>query len=298
MAYRNIFVANTATLSAKNEQLIVDNGERFSFPIEDIRCVLVDDNRTLISASVISKFADAGVTLIVCNSQHIPTAALNPINCYSRQLRQLNLQLNQSLPSKKRMWQTIVSVKIANQARCLELMQRESSEKLYYYAKNVMSGDPKNVEGTAAAAYFKMLFGNSFRRDDETPLNSALNYGYAIIRAIISRTICLYGFEPCLGIHHCSEMNNFNLADDIIEPFRPFVDLVVAKTLFSRNAFDTPDKAELLRSVNAAIQIDGKNFCVSYAIEKVVQSYAECLKNNKNELLLPNLIDLEYNEYE
>lgn len=298
MAYRNIFIANVSKLSTKNEQLIVDNGETFSFPIEDIRCVMVDDYRSTISASLISKFAEAGVTLLVCNSKHVPTAALNPINCYSRQLRQIRLQIDQSLPSKKRMWQQIVTAKINNQARCIEIVKCEKAEKLYVYANNVKSGDSSNVEGRAAAAYFKELFGSDFRRDDETPLNAALNYGYAIIRAIIARTICLYGFEPSLGIHHCNELNKFNLADDIIEPFRPFVDLVVAKTLFDRNCFDTADKAAILKSVNAAVEIDEKKFCTAYAIEKTVQSYAECLKDNSRKLLLPKLIELEFNGYE
>lgn len=91
MAYRNIFIANTARMSTKNEQLIVDNGEVFSFPIEDIRCVLIEDNRSTLSTSLISKFAEVGVTVLICNEKHIPTAAISPINCYSRQLKQVNL---------------------------------------------------------------------------------------------------------------------------------------------------------------------------------------------------------------
>ena len=298
MAYRNIFIANTATLSTKNEQLIIDNGEVFSFPIEDLRCVLIDDYRSTVSASVLSKFAEAGVAVLVCNSKHVPTAVINPINCYSRQLKQINLQIKQTLPSKKRLWQQIVSAKVCNQARCLEIMNLYGSDKLLNYATQIKSGDPANVEGSAAAAYFKSLFGKDFRRDDDIPLNAALNYGYAVIRAIISKTICLYGFEPSLGIHHCNELNNFNLVDDIIEPFRPFVDLVVAKTLFDRNSFETADKALILKSVNAAIKIDGKKYCVAFAIEKTVQSYAECLKSSSRNLLLPELINIEYNDYE
>lgn len=105
MAYRNIFIANTARLPAKNEQLIVDNGETFSFPIEDIRSVLIEDYRSTLTTALISKFAEAGVTLLVCNEKHIPTAALNPINTYSRQLRQINLQISSTLPFRKRLSQ-------------------------------------------------------------------------------------------------------------------------------------------------------------------------------------------------
>ncbi len=297
MAYRNIFIANTANLFTKNEQLIVDNGEIFSFPIEDIRCVLVDDYQSTISVALISKFAQAGVTLIVCDQKHLPTAALNPINVYSRQLKQLKLQIAQSLPSKKRLWQQIVVSKIQNQAICLELMEKEKADVLKNLSETVRSGDPSNVEGRAAATYFKSLFGKDFRRDLDIPVNAALNYGYAIIRALICRTLCLYGFEPSLAIHHCSELNNFNLADDIIEPFRPFIDLVVAKSLFSYEEFTTADKAILLKSINASVQLGKEKTSVANAIEKTVQSYADALKDGGN-LILPKLIELEYKEYE
>ncbi len=298
MAYKNIFIANTAKLSSKNEQLIVDNGEKFSFPIEDICCVLVEDYRSTLSTALISKFAEAGVTLIICNEKHIPTAALNPINCYSRQLKQINLQINSTLPFKKNIWQQIVKAKITNQAKCLEICGAEGYEQLKSMANTVKSGDPSNVEGRAAAFYFKKLFGKEFRRSEETPLNAALNYGYALIRAVICRTLCLYGFEPSLGIHHCSELNNFNLADDIIEPFRPFIDLTVKKTLFDFNEFDTRDKAELLKSLNATMLIKNQNQSIANAVEITVQSYTQCLKTGKPDIILPVLTDINYRNYE
>lgn len=298
MAYRNIFIANTAKLSTKNEQLIVDNGEVFSFPIEDIRCVLIEDYRSTITTALISKFAEAGVTLLICNEKHMPSAALNPINCYSRQLKQVNLQISSSLPLKKRIWQQIIRAKILNQAKCLEICSIEGSKTLKNYAESIKSGDPSNTEGRAAAYYFERLFGENFRRAEETPLNAALNYGYAIIRAEICRTLCLYGFEPSLGIHHCSELNNFNLADDIIEPFRPFIDLIVKTTLFDYNEFDTRDKALLLKSLNATMFINNHNQSIVNAIETVVQSYADCLKSGKAEIALPSLTEINYKNYE
>lgn len=108
----------------------------------------------------------------------------------------------------------------------------------------------------------------------------------------------MYGFEPSLGIHHCNELNNFNLADDIIEPFRPFIDMVVKKTLFDRNTFDTRDKTLILKSLNAMILINNQKLSVANAVEKVIQSYAECLKNCKAEIDLPLLTELYYRNYE
>ncbi|MBQ6265625.1 MAG: type II CRISPR-associated endonuclease Cas1 [Clostridia bacterium] len=298
MAYRNIFIANTARLTTKNEQLVVDNGETFSFPVEDIRCVMVEDYRSTLSTALISKFANAGVTLLICDEKHIPTAALNPINCYSRQLKQIKLQAKATQPLKKRIWQQIVVSKIHNQAKCLEIIGKGGAEKLYRYASEVNSGDTSNVEGRAAAFYFKALFGKDFHRDDETPLNAALNYGYAIIRAVISRTVCLYGLEPSLGVHHCSELNNFNLSDDLIEPFRPFVDLNVAKFLFDYDEFGTSDKALLLKALNACVIVEGNKQSAANAVETAVQSYVECLKTGKAEITLPGLIDIEFRQYE
>ena len=298
MAYRNVFIANTAKLSTKNEQLIVDNGETFSFPIEDIRCVLIEDFRSTISTALISKFAEAGVTLLICNEKHLPTAALNPLNCYSRQLKQINFQINSTLPQRKRLWQQVVNAKIMNQARCLEINGKDGYKQLEGMAKSIRSGDPSNVEGRAAAFYFKNLFGDDFRRSHDTPLNAALNYGYAIIRAVICRTVCLYGFEPSLGIHHCSELNNFNLADDLIEPFRPFVDLVVKNALFDFEKFETADKAQLLKSLNATMKVKGKNHSIVNAVEIVVQSYAECLSSGKTDIVLPELTEISYRNYE
>jgi CRISPR-associated protein Cas1 len=174
MPYRNIFIANTAKLTTKNEQLVVDNGESFSFPIEDIRCVLIEDYRSTITTALLSKFAEAGVTVLICNGKHLPTAALNPINCYSRQLKQIKSQIEQSTPSKKRMWQQITSSKIANQARCLKILEKPEAEKLFNYSKSVKSGDPENVEGRATAVYFQALFGESFKRHNEDILNGRI----------------------------------------------------------------------------------------------------------------------------
>lgn len=298
MPYRNIFIANTAQLTAKNEQLVVENGETFSFPLEDIRCVLIEDFRTSISTALLSKFAEHGVTLLICNQKHLPTAMLCPINGYSRQLKQIRLQMLQTLPSKKNLWQQIVRKKIKNQAACLTILDKEGGEALQNLANSVNSGDPANVEGRAAARYFKLLFGKDFTRGAETPLNAALNYGYALVRGVICRTICLYGLEPCLGIHHCSELNNFNLADDLIEPFRPFIDLVVARTLFDYDEFGTQDKAMLLKSLNATVIINGKKHSVADAIEISVQSYCECLAKKGALLILPTVIDLEFKSNE
>lgn len=298
MPYRNIFVANCGVLKTKNRQIIIDNGEEFSFPIEDVRCVLIEDNRTTISANLISKIAAQGVTLIVCDDYHMPSAAVIPLNAFSRRLRQIDLQYSQTKPTLKRLWQQIVIAKISNQSKSAWLCDRACCDKLKSLTALVNSGDTSNVEGRAAAIYFKSMFGTDFTRNDDCVVNAALNYGYAILRAYISRTISLYGFETSLGIHHKSELNNYNLADDIIEPFRPVVDLYVCRYLSQTENFGTAQKAELLRLLNAAMMIDNKKYSMANCMELLIQNIVACYKKEKTELALPQLIDLEFYDYE
>ena len=165
MKYRNIYISNKCYLSTKNNCLVIDNGEKDSVPIEDIRCVMIDNRQTIMSAALLSKMALAGATVMICDEYHLPTSLLLPENVYSRQLKQLNLQLAQTVPAKKRLWTTIVKRKIENQAKCLFFCGFEDeSYKLNNIAKAVKAGDPQNAEGRAAGLYFKTLFGAAFRR--------------------------------------------------------------------------------------------------------------------------------------
>ena len=218
MAYRNIFITNEARLKFKNNQLIVFNGEELSFPIEDIRSIVIDNPYTSLTGKLITQLANDGVCLIICDEKHTPSCELLPIGAYCRMNKRINLQFSQSKPKLKKIWQKTVQVKICNQARCLEINEIDEAKTLFAIAKNVASGDSTNREGYAARLYFKLLFGTDFTRDDESNINAALNYGYAILRSYIAKTIVAYGLEPSLGIHHKSQLNQFNLADDITDP--------------------------------------------------------------------------------
>ncbi|WP_298653328.1 type II CRISPR-associated endonuclease Cas1 [uncultured Eubacterium sp.] len=299
MAYRNIFIANEAKLKLKNNQLIVFNGEELSFPIEDIRSIVVDNPYTSLTGKLIAKLADDGVCLIICNDKHIPSCELLPIGSYCRMNKRINLQFSQSKPRLKKIWQKIVQAKINNQAKCLELNEIDEAQTLYSISKNVASGDTTNREGYAARLYFKSLFGGDFKRDDENSINAALNYGYAIFRSFIAKTIIAYGLEPSLGIHHKSQLNQFNLADDIIEPYRPIIDNFVYQNYVEwGEEFFTPQKAELQLLLNCATEIDGNRHSVANAIELTVQSIISSFENEEIALKLPNLIDISYFNYD
>ena len=208
MPFRNIFVENKASMRLKNNQLVVENDiDIFSFPIEDIKSIVIDNQYTTLSAKLVSSLAEEGVCLIITNDKHMPSCGLVPIASYHRLNKRINLQFNQSKPKLKRIWQSIAIAKIENQAECLRLNKIEGWEKVLNISKAVLSGDSTNREGYAANLYFKMLFGSDFTRDKENAINAALNYGYSIIRSYISKTIICEGLEPSLGIHHKNQLN-------------------------------------------------------------------------------------------
>ena len=299
MAYRNIFISNEAKLRLRNKQLIVDNGEELSFPIEDIRSIVIDNAYTTLSAKLISKFSEDGVCVIVCDDRHTPSAAMMPIGVYCRVNKRVTLQFEQSKPKLKRIWQEIVKAKINNQASCLELNSVPKSEELYSMAKAVVSGDSTNREGYAARVYFRSMFGNDFTRDDENRINAALNYGYAVFRSFIAKTLVAYGLEPSIGIHHKNQLNAFNLADDIIEPFRPIVDNYVLKNYREwGEGFLTAQKADIVLLLNCAVTVDGKRHSAANAAELTVQSVISSFENDEVKLKLPVLNELSYFDYD
>ena len=301
MGYRSIVISSSARLSVKNEQLVIEGEVCRKVPIEDIRTLMIESRSALITAYTMTALAEAGVCVYFCDEKHLPCAVLQPFNQYTRQRKRLMSQFEQSKPRLKRLWQTIVTAKIRNQAKCLELCGVDSVyyEKLAGFTKNVQSGDPTNVEGQAAALYFRYLFGNQFTRGEESDINAALNYGYAIIRGYIARVLAGCGFEPCIGIHHRSELNQYNLADDLIEPFRPLVDLYVFQNQ-SEEPFSPSQKRELCNILNYETLSGGEHHSCAYTIERMVHSLERFYDSDAAEepLLLPEIERLKRHEYE
>lgn len=299
MAYRNIVISSIVKLAIKNEQLIITGEAEGNIPVEDIRTLLIENQASTISTYAISLLAQKGVCVYFCDEKHLPCAVLMPFCQHTRQKKQIELQFSQSKPKLKNMWSEIVIAKILNQAKCLEFCQKDekSIDILKNLTKKVLSGDTTNVEGQAAALYFNVLFGKDFSRNDEDDINSALNYGYAIVRGYICRTLAKYGYEPSIGIHHCSQLNNFNFADDIIEPFRPIVDLYVAKKCIDI-PFDRSVKLQLANILNYEILFSKEKHSIAYAIELTIQNISKVFTKEKDHLTLPTLIDLTIHEYE
>lgn len=299
MPYRNIFIENEAAMKIKNNQLIIDNGNVYSFPVEDIRSIVIDNQQTTLSAKLISSLADEGVCVIITNDKHIPSCELVPVATYHRLIKRINIQFSQSKPKLKRIWQKIVVSKIENQAVCLRINKIDEDEKLLSLSKSVLSGDSSNREGYAASIYFKLLFGKGFTREQENSVNAALNYGYAIIRSFIAKTIICEGLEPSLGIHHKNQLNQFNLADDVIEPFRPVVDNFVYQNYKDMcEEFNSFQKAELVRLLNCKIIVDDKYCSLSHAVELMIQSIVYSFEHEEINLKLPRIVNTDYFDYD
>lgn len=297
MAFRNVMVESPARISVKNNQLLIFTDREFSLSVEDISAVLLESRMSTITTAALSLLGQSGCTLFVCDEKHMPCAVLTPFSQHSRALTSAQLQLSASEPLKKRLWQALVKAKISNQAECLRLSEKEVKA-LSDLSARVRSGDPDNVEAAAAQAYFPLLFGAGFVRRSNDAINAALNYGYAILRGQMARTLAIYGFLPAFGVHHHSELNAFNLADDFMEPFRPVIDLLVFKEDNSEDGLSPERKRRLFNCLNLDILSGSEHHSVSYAIERLVQSYARSLKEKSPLLCLPALVETRQHRYE
>lgn len=299
MGFRCVIIENCAHISLSRQQLVIKTDREYTIPVEDLSALLLENRQSTITTAALSHLGQCGCTVFLCDEKHMPCATLLPFAHYSRELSTLRLQLALGTVLKKQLWQQLVIAKIENQARCLALHGNvAAAQGLECMATQVRSGDSTNIEASAAHRYFPALFGPDFSRGDDNGINAALNYGYAILRGHIARTLALYGFLPALGIHHHSELNNFNLADDLIEPFRPIVDLLVS-SYFDADIGLCPESKRLLFNILNLDILSGKqHHSVSYAIERMVQSLLRSLKESEAALLLPELLDLSQHAYE
>lgn len=219
-------IQNPARLQLKYGQLQLENEEAvFTLPLEDVTALILESPQVTLSSTLLSACQEQGVAVITCNKTHMPNGVLLPFQPHSRQSRIARIQLGWTEPLRKRLWQRIVQCKISNQAACLDMaVGAYESSRLKAFIGRVGSGDPDNIEAQAARDYWVRLFGKDFRRHANDSTNAALNYGYAVIRAYVARAQVSYGLIPAFGVHHNNELNAFNLTDDIVEVFRPFVD--------------------------------------------------------------------------
>jgi len=296
MIKRTLYFGNPAYLSCSNQQLVVKlpEVEKSSLeeslkkdlvrtiPIEDIGVVIIDHSRITVTSGALSQLLDNNTAVITCDGRSMPNGLLLPLNGNNVQNERFRDQLNATIPLKKQLWQQTISQKIANQSKILHLYTETECGCMDVWSKEVRSGDPDNLEARAAAYYWKNVFPSidefTRGRDGDYP-NIFLNYGYAILRAIIARSLVSSGLLPTLGIHHQNRYNAYCLADDIMEPYRTFVDQVVIKIMKKYPAvfeLNKAIKAELLSIPVIDVVIRGKRSPLMVAASMTTSSLAKC----------------------
>lgn len=309
MIKRTLYFGNPAYLSRKNEQLVVRLPEvekndtlpnefkkeiQATIPIEDIGVVILDHQQVVITQALMASLLENNVALITCDKTHHPTGLMLNLAGNQLQSAKFKAQLGASQPLIKQLWQQTIKAKITNQAAILKRYGKEASN-MMKWADDVRSGDPDNLEARAAAYYWKNIFPEvaDFKRErDGIPPNNLLNYAYAIVRAIVARSLVGSGLLPTLGIHHRNQFNHYCLADDIMEPYRPFADALVVEIV--RNGEDyselnTSIKKQLLGVASVDTVFDDERSPFMIAVQRSTASLAKCFEGEATKLLYPKL---------
>lgn len=298
-----LYFGNPAYLSLKLGQLVVykpASGEEKkevvkTIPVEDIASVVLDNKQITITQALLESLLKENCAVITCDSSHLPTGLMLPLDGHTLQNERFRSQIDASLPLKKQIWQQTIQSKIVNQAAVLEYATGEKHPNMLKWATCVRSGDPNNLEARAAAYYWKNLFSDNIRgfirgRDEDAP-NNLLNYGYAIVRATVARALVCSGLLPTLGVHHRNKYNAYCLADDIMEPYRPYVDLLVYQIVKEEGPLElnTSMKARLLSIPMTDVRINGVTSPLMIAATTTSASLAKCFCGESKQVIYPIL---------
>jgi len=283
-----------ARLRVRDRQLVIRRAERpeCCVPLADLAVVVVSHPQVSYTQAVLAGLAESGGAFVACDRRHLPVGMLLPLAAHFGQAERFAAQARATLPTKKRLWKQLVRAKIHAQAHTLERLHG-TDHGLRALASNVRSGDPANVESWASRRYWPVLFAeSSFRRcPDNEDQNLLLNYGYAVLRAIVARAICAAGLHPCLGIHHHNRYDTFCLADDLMEPFRPTVDFAVAEYVGTHDApygVERGAKQEMVRALTCRYQLNGQQRTLFDAAARLASSLAEVFLGAGDRLDLPD----------
>ncbi|MDD6897871.1 MAG: type II CRISPR-associated endonuclease Cas1 [Prevotella sp.] len=292
MLKRTLVFSNPMTLSLKNCQLVLaykdDPDNKVTIPIEDIGVVIIEHQQVSITIPLMNALVEGNVQVVMCNNRGMPSAMLQSFEGNNLQGENLRNQMGAGEVLKKQLWKQIVEAKIRNQAALLNKVGQEG-DRLKQYYQNVKSGDADNREGIAARIYFSELFGESFLRDRTVPgINALLNYGYAILRAATARALVSSGLLPAIGIFHHNRSNAFPLADDVMEPYRPYVDEIVYDMAMQAKLDLTKDvKAELINVLYADTQFSRVTRPLSVGLTLTTASLSKCFAKEQTKLSLP-----------
>ncbi len=290
MSFKQIFIKNKSYLSYQNNSMSVKNEFTDTLvSLDDIDIIIIENQQTTITSALLSNLAKADISVVFVDDKFNPTAISIGLYKNSRTSKIQKSQININKPRLNRLWQTMIYSKVSNQADVLNSIKKD--EYLYSLLKRINSGDKNNIEAVSASYYFKELFGKDFYRNNiEDNRNIALNYGYSILRSSIIRYIIAYGLNPSFGMWHSSELNAFNLADDLIEPFRPIVDKYVLNNVSKNNLISSINKQELVALLYSKVKNNQEqSTSVNEAIKNIVASYQSFCLNKRDDIELFSL---------
>ncbi len=293
MIKRVLCFENPTRLSLKLEQMVVELQDTTrTVPIEDVGVVILDHKQITITHALLDALLANNCAIVTSNDKHLPVGLMLPLDGHNLQSERFREQIEASEPLKKQMWQQTIVAKISGQAHVLGMQQIEHGN-MFKWAKDVRSGDTDNMEARAAAYYWRNMFEkDAFIRDPQgLPPNNLLNYGYSIVRAMMARALVGAGLLPTLGIHHHSRYDAYCLADDIMEPYRPFVDMKVLE-MWNKggvtNDISSEQKRELLGVTTMDVNISGHRSPMMLAIQTTAQSVQKCYSGTARKIIYPD----------
>jgi len=279
-------------LSIRYGQLVIHRSEipDSTIPMSDVAVIIAAQPRMSYSQAVLGSLLENGGVFVVCSPQRMPVGMLLPLGGNGTQSAYFRQQVNLSLPRQKQLWKSVVQAKIAMQAMLL-VKETGTDFGLTRLISTVRSGDSSNVEATAAVRYWKSLFGDEFRRDRGSEgVNGLLNYGYAVLRAMVARAICAAGLHPTLGIHHCNQYNAWCLADDLMEPYRPVVDRAVMQLVRAGDEqvdVSGPGRQQVLQALLGRVDVADQSWTVFDGVQRLAQSLRGVICGHPGGLIFP-----------
>ncbi len=294
MGFRTLDIASNTEIHIRNGQLILSTVDGdVSVPIEDIHHIFAHGSNIRLSTMDLSILAQNKVGMTTLDERYLPTAIVIPFEGHARQSKLMHAQVETGKDTYRDLWKQIINKKVSNQARALSILGLEGADIVFAHINALDEDNIDSIEALAAKDYFSYYHEGLNRRVDD-PINSRLNYGYAVVRSTIARSLVAEGFHPTFGIHHDSQLNPFNLADDLIEPYRPMVDLVAHNVIGANLFLNKSERRAMTQVLYNACMMDNSTINILKSVELMCDSLKRIILTDSTEqLALPTILPLE-----
>ncbi|MGR3742441.1 type II CRISPR-associated endonuclease Cas1 [Companilactobacillus sp. DQM5] len=295
MGWRMVHIKEGDLLKVRLDNLEIHKlDNKVYIPLSDINMVVLEGNKTTVTTKLLTRFSENNIGLVICDDRYLPAGIYLPYGQYHHMSKRVIEQSNWTQKQRDVIWKSVITQKVNNQITFAQMLgvEQDRLELMRRLANEIVDGDKTNREGHIAKVYFDSLYGNSFTRDQDILENYAMNFGYAIIRSCMARTVIGNGLITMLGIFHKNEFNSFNLADDLMEPFRPLMDYWIHKVVMDKNDYlSYESRLNIIEFMNQKLEVNGKKMTIDNAMQEFVKSFLASMENENTELLLK--IDLK-----